>query len=185
MKNNFLSQYTKKMRGYDKCPKHENFSEIFWSSLGCFVTIVLISFIDTSSQHLFTEQPLFVAPVGASTIMIFGLPNSIYAQPRNVIGGHFIAALCGVTALILFRETEIFACAIAVMCTMLAMHATKTIHPPGGATALLAVIGGESITNLGYLFAFVPCLTNSIMLIMCGIIFNNIPKSRQYPRFWI
>ncbi len=184
MKKKLFINYTKKMRGYEKCPQHENFSEIFWSCLGCFFAVILISFIDNSSQHLFTEQPLFVAPVGASTIMIFGLPSSNYAQPRNVIGGHFFAAICGVIALTLFRETEIFACGFAVALTMLIMHTTKTIHPPGGATALLAVIGGESITNLGFVFAFIPCLTNSLLLVMCGIIFNNISKTRQYPKYW-
>ena len=107
--------YFQKIKGQEKCPIREfHFSEMLLSCFGCFLVILLISIIDELSHELFTNQPLFVAPVGASAVMIFGIPTSVYAQPRNVIGGHFLSALCGVFAYWLFPQTVIFAGAFAV-----------------------------------------------------------------------
>lgn len=173
------------MKGQEKCPKRNfYFSEMLISCIGCFFVIMLISVIDKFSHEIFTNQPLFVAPVGASAVMIFGIPASPYAQPRNVIGGHFFSALCGVFAYTIFPDTVIFAGAYAVALSMAVMYATKTIHPPGGATALLAIIGGEQITHLGFGYAFVPCLSNAVILVICGILINNFSKKRSYPKFW-
>ncbi len=177
--------YFQKMKGQEKCPIREfHFSEMLLSCFGCFLVILLISIIDELSHELFTNQPLFVAPVGASAVMIFGIPTSVYAQPRNVIGGHFLSALCGVFAYWLFPQTVIFAGAFAVALAMAVMYTTQTIHPPGGATALLAIIGDERITNLGFSYAFVPCLSNAVILVLCGILINNLSGKRSYPKFW-
>lgn len=182
MKNN---SYFLKMKGQEKRPLRKlYFSEMLISCLGCFFVIMLISVIDKFSHEIFTNQPLFVAPVGASAVMIFGIPTSSYAQPRNVIGGHFFSALCGVFAYSLFPDTVIFTGALAVCLAMGVMYATQTVHPPGGATALLAIIGDEQITSLGVSYAFVPCLSNGIILVLCGILINNLSKKRSYPRFW-
>jgi CBS-domain-containing membrane protein len=66
-----------------------------------------------------------------------------------------------------------------------AMHATKTLHPPGGATALIAVIGGEKIHNLGYLHALVPVTAGAAVLLLVALMVNNISKTRRYPEFWM
>lgn len=95
--------YLRKFKGQGNYPpKKLSFAEILLSACGCFAVIFIISVLDKLSHQFFLEQPLFVAPVGASAIMIFGLPESDYAQPRNVIGGHFFSALCGVTAFYFF-----------------------------------------------------------------------------------
>lgn len=182
MKN---KSYFQKMKGQEKCPTRKiYFSEMLISCIGCFFVIMLISVIDKFSHEFLTNQPLFVAPVGASAVMIFGIPTSPYAQPRNVIGGHFFSALCGVFAYSVFPDTVIFAGALAVGLAMAVMYTTQTVHPPGGATALLAIIGGEQITHLGFAYAFVPCLSNAIILVTCGVLVNNLSKKRSYPRFW-
>ena len=64
------------------------------------------------------------------------------------------------------------------------MHATQTLHPPGGATALIAVIGGEGIRQLGYWYVLVPCLLGAVFMLVIALIVNNIPRSRRYPIFW-
>lgn len=174
-----------KIKGQEKCPhKQFSFGDLLLSSCGCFLVIVLISALDRISHQFFIDQPLFVAPVGASAVMIFGLPDSDYAQPRNVVGGHFFSALCGVTAGYFFPDNIILASALAVALAMAAMYATGTIHPPGGATALLAVIGDQTITSLGYSYAFIPCLSNALILVFCGIVINNFSARRSYPKFW-
>jgi CBS-domain-containing membrane protein len=77
------------------------------------------------------------------------------------------------------------AAAVAVATAIAAMHATRTVHPPGGATALIAVIGGEKIHNLGYLYVLIPVAAGAVILLLVALIVNNIPKTRKYPEFWI
>ena len=64
------------------------------------------------------------------------------------------------------------------------MHATKTLHPPGGATALIAVIGGPKIHHLGYLYALFPVAAGAVIMLIVALVVNNIPPSRRYPEFW-
>jgi CBS-domain-containing membrane protein len=64
------------------------------------------------------------------------------------------------------------------------MHATKTLHPPGGATALIAVIGSQKIHDLGYLYAIIPAATGALIMLAVALLINNIPKNRRYPEFW-
>lgn len=179
------NNYFQKIKGQEKRPLRQfDIKEMLLSCFGCFTVIMLISLIDKFSHEILTNQPLFVTPVGASSVMIFGIPTSSYAQPRNVIGGHFLSALCGVFAYSFFPDHMLFAGALAVCLAMGVMYATQTIHPPGGATALLAVIGDKQITDLGISYAFIPCLSNAIILVICGILINNLSKKRSYPRFW-
>jgi CBS-domain-containing membrane protein len=65
------------------------------------------------------------------------------------------------------------------------MHATKTLHPPGGATALIAVIGSNKIHALGYLYALVPVGLGAFVMLVVALLVNNIPKTRKYPEFWL
>ncbi len=74
---------------------------------------------------------------------------------------------------------------MGVATAIAAMHLTKTLHPPGGATALIAVIGGEKIHNLGYFYALIPVAAGAAIMLLVALIVNNIPKTRKYPEFWI
>jgi len=64
------------------------------------------------------------------------------------------------------------------------MHATRTMHPPGGATALIAVIGSAKIHELGYLYALMPAGAGAIVMLVVALLVNNIPKGRKYPEYW-
>ena len=75
--------------------------------------------------------------------------------------------------------------AVAVATAIAVMHLTKTLHPPGGATALIAVIGSDEIHNLGYLYALVPAGLGALIMLVVALLINNIPKNRRYPDFWI
>jgi CBS-domain-containing membrane protein len=107
------------------------------------------------------------------------------AQPRNLIGGHVISAVIGVTTYNLLNSHMWLAASIAVATAIAIMHATKTLHPPGGATALIAVIGSQKIHNLGYLYAIIPAGLGATIMLVVALLINNIPKSRRYPEFWI
>lgn len=79
----------------------------------------------------------------------------------------------------------LFASAVAVSTAIALMHATKTLHLPGGATALIAVIGSGKIHALGYLYAIIPAGLGAVVMLAVALVVNNIPKSRRYPEFWL
>jgi CBS-domain-containing membrane protein len=64
------------------------------------------------------------------------------------------------------------------------MHATKTLHPPGGATALIAVISGPQVTNLGYLYVLIPVAAGALVMLAVALLVNNLAPRRRYPEFW-
>ncbi len=97
-----------------------------------------------------------IGSFGASAVLIYGAVRSPLAQPRNLVGGHVISAVIGVAAWQMLGSAPWLAAAFAVATAIAAMHATKTLHPPGGATALIAVIGSEKIHSLGFLYVFFP-----------------------------
>ena len=98
------------------------------------------------------------------------------------MGGHVVSALVGVACAMLFPQ-GVAAC-LAVATAIALMHLTKTLHPPGGATALIAVIGGEGIHRLGFLYVLVPCLLGALAMLAVALVVNNIPPNQRYPRFW-
>ena len=157
-----------------------DFKEHFWSFIGAFIGIGLIAFyqcyIITKNENLF-----LIGSFGASSVLIYGAIQSPLAQPRNLIGGHFISAIIGVTVYKLLPDIIWLTAPLAVALSIVAMQITKTLHPPGGATALIAVIGSEKIKALGYLYILSPVLTGSLILFLVALIFNNITTHRKYP----
>ena len=95
-----------------------------------------------------------------------------------------ISGLVGVASYQLFGETIWLAAAIGVSLAVVAMLVTKTLHPPGGATALIAVIGGEKIHNLGFLYVLVPAGAGAVVLLIVALIVNNLSNNRKYPEYW-
>lgn len=147
--------------------------------IGAFVGIGLIGLLN--SQYLVASDNLFlIGSFGASSVLVYGIINSPLAQPRNLIGGHVICAIIGVTIYKLFSGELWLACALAVSLSIVAMQITKTLHPPGGATALIAVTGGKKIAELGYLYVLSPVLTGVLILFAVALIFNNL-RHRNYP----
>ncbi|RBQ29049.1 HPP family protein [Aliarcobacter vitoriensis] len=160
----------------------ENFdkSNLFWSWIGSFLGILAISYFHTDFLDD-TDLTLVVGSFGASAVLIYGAVNSPLAQPRNLIGGHIVSAIVGVIAYKLFYSNILFASAIAVSTSIFFMQLTLTLHPPGGATALIAVIGSEQIHELGFLYVIVPIFSGAMILFLIAFIVNNIPKNRAYP----
>jgi CBS domain-containing membrane protein len=157
-----------------------DFNEHLWTFIGSFIGIGLIGFLN--QQLLSVSDNLFlVGSFGASSVLIYGVINSPLAQPRNLIGGHMLSAIVGVTVSLLIKELWLGA-AIAVSLSIVVMQITKTLHPPGGATALIAVIGSEKVKALGYLYVLSPILSGVVVLLVIALIFNNITPNRSYPR---
>jgi CBS domain-containing membrane protein len=158
-----------------------NAKEHLWTFIGSFVGIALIGLLD--SRFLSPSDNIFLlGSFGASAVLIYGIINSPYAQPRNLIGGHVLSALVGVTMYKLIPHQEIWlSSALSVSLSIVVMQITKTLHPPGGATALLANIGSHRILSLGYLYVLSPVLSGVIILLLVALVFNNTTSDRSYP----
>ena len=178
------NDYFLKMKGITQSPPRVNIPEILWSWVGSFLGIGAVGFLDCR-YCTGTELVLIIGSFGASAVLLFGAIKSPLAQPRNLLGGHVLSALIGVCAYKLFPANIWLASALAVATAIAVMHATKTLHPPGGATALIAVIGGDKIHKLGYLYALVPVGAGAAIMLAVALLVNNIPKTRRYPEFWL
>ncbi len=176
--------YIEKMKGVTKSPPMTSMSNVFWSWVGAFLGIGFVSLV---SRYAIAETDLVlvIGSFGASAVLIYGAIKSPLAQPRNFVGGHVLSAIIGVTCYKLFPSQVWLASALAVATAIALMHATKTLHPPGGATSLIAVIGSSKIHALGYLYAIVPAGIGAVMMLVVALLVNNIPKNRRYPEFWI
>ncbi len=157
-----------------------DYKEHLWSFIGAFIGIGLIAFVQGYS--LTKDENIFlIGSFGASSVLIYGAIQSPLAQPRNLVGGHVISALIGVTVYQLLPEIIWLTAPFAVALSIVAMQVTKTLHPPGGATALIAVIGSEKIKVLGYWYVLSPVLTGALILLAVALIFNNMTNHRNYP----
>ncbi|HAJ91284.1 MAG TPA: hypothetical protein DCO71_01465 [Gammaproteobacteria bacterium] len=125
---------------------------------------------------------LIIPSMGASAVLLFAVPHGALSQPWNVFGGHIISALVGVTCAIAIPN-EIIAASLAVGLAIGAMHYLRCIHPPGGATALAAVIGGDITHALGYQFVITPVLLNVLVMLGVAIAFNYLFPWRRYPEW--
>jgi len=175
--------YLQKMKGGGQSPPKVGWSEVFWSWIGSFSGLAAVALIH---YKILDEMGLMliIGSFGASAVLIYGAIRSPLAQPRNLLGGHILSAIIGVTAYQWLGEQPWLAAAVAVSISIAVMHLTMTLHPPGGATALIAVIGGESVHELGYLYVVIPTALGAIVMLLVALIINNIPKSRKYPEFW-
>ncbi|MFI2744469.1 HPP family protein [Zhouia sp. PK063] len=157
-----------------------NKEEHFWSFIGAFVGIGIISFLQKNMLDHITNIFL-IGSFGASSVLIYGAIESPMAQPRNLIGGHLVSAFIGVTVQMIFPETLWIAAPLAVASSIVCMQLSKTMHPPGGATALIAIIGTEKVKTLGYVYILSPVLSGAVILFITALIFNNITSKRKYP----
>ncbi len=153
---------------------------LVWSWIGSFLGIISIAIIHFKFLNEL-DLSLIIGSFGASAVLIYGAINSPLAQPRNLIGGHILSAIVGVTSFKLIGDYLWLCSAVAVASSILVMQLTLTLHPPGGATALIAVIGSEQIHNLGFLFVLIPVTTGVLIMLFIALIINNIPKNRYYP----
>ena len=123
--------------------------------------------------------PAVVAPLGASAVLVFAVPASPLAQPWPVIGGNTISALVGV-AVSLLIPWQPFAAGVAVAAAILVMSLARCLHPPGGAAALTAVIGGPAVHAAGFSFALLPVAANSALLVALALVFHRV-SGHAYP----
>ena len=178
-----IGEYLSKMKGSTKSPPGVGAGELLWSWIGSVLGIGVCGWL--SSRYFEPrELSLLIGSFGASAVLVYGAIKSPLAQPRNLVGGHVISGLIGVACWQAFGATLWVAAALAVSLAIVAMLATKTLHPPGGATALIAVIGGGKVHDLGFLYAIIPAGAGAVVLLIVALLVNNLSRNRKYPEYW-
>lgn len=146
-------------------------NQILFSYLGSFIGIATLAYLSIGSGY-----PLIAAPFGAAAVLVFAVPDAALAQPRNLIFGNLIGAVVSVVMVVLFGS-EPWVMALAVATAIKLMQLTKTLHPPGGAVALVGVMSKAELS-----FILTPVLLGSVILLFCTIAFNNLMPGRSYPK---
>lgn len=181
----WLRSYLRRMRGTTRSsPPRVSNAEILWSWVGGFLGILAVAGIDLLILTEGGDQLPLIGSLGASAVLVYGAPRSPLAQPRNLVGGHVISALVGVACQQALGQVPELAAPLAVASAIALMQLTKTLHPPGGATALIAVVGTEQIHRLGFLYVLAPVGLGALILLLVALVVNNLSASRRYPEFW-
>lgn len=149
------------------------------SGVGGFLGIICIMWV-TAPLADARGFPLIIASMGASAVLLFAAPHGKLSQPWNLLAGHGVSAAIGV---FVAQQVEplLLAGSLAVGGAITVMYYLRATHPPGGATALVAVIGGESIRELGYLYVLTPILVNAVIILVVAVLVNAAFHWRRYP----
>jgi len=153
--------------------------EYLVSACGAFVCLLIVALVSKLVLDQYSALVLS-ASMGASAVLLFHASHSPMAQPWPLVGGHIVSALIGVACA---RHIEMLAIAapLAAALSIFAMAVLRCVHPPGGAAALLAVVGGKDIQALGYQFVITPVLINVVIMLIATYLINNFLLRRPYP----
>lgn len=157
----------------NRAPARPSAQAIVWPMLGALLGLGLLGALTQT-----VGRPLLMAPFGATVVLAFALSESPLAQPRNIVGGHVISALVGFVVLGVLG-TDTAALAVGGALALGAMLATRTLHPPSGATALVVILQRPSAV-----FLLTPVLLGALGIVVVALIVNNLPAEKRYPAYW-
>jgi len=169
-----IAGYLRRMRGGGANPPRMSARQILYSTIG--IVVSLMTVVEVAN---YADATLLMAPFGASALLIFVAYDSPLAQPRNVLGSHLLATII---ALSIYNLIGIgpFTAIAATGIAALAMQFTRTVHAPAAADPILIAVGGY----IGWDFLVAPMLVGPLVLVLCGLLFNNLIPHRRYPAYW-
>lgn len=148
--------------------------------LACLAVFIAVAWAGATGCYVLGEtSPLIIAPIGASAVIVFAIPASPLAQPWPVVGGNTIAAVVGMASAWLIQD-PIWAVALATSLALAIMSVTRSLHPPGGAVAMTAALGGPAVAKWGLLFPLIPVAINSAAMVAVALLFHRLLR-RSYP----
>ena len=149
------------------------------SACGGFISISLVAYV--SFQVTGAEGTAMLVPsMGATAVLLYAVPHGALSQPWPLFAGNFLSAVVGVSCY-QFIPNIYLAAGIAMGLSIGLMHVCRCMHPPGGATAIVAVLGGSSITSLGYDYVLAPIMLNVVIIFIIAVVFNSVFPWRRYP----
>lgn len=163
-----------KIRGGGDAPPRAGLGHIATSWLGGFLAIAAVAYLADV-----THSPLVLGSFGASCVLVFGFPESPFSQPRNVIFGHLFSSLVGLIFLTLLGA-QWWSMALAAGTAIAVMQLTRTVHPPAGSNPVIVMLTAPT-----WEFLLTPTLVGAVILMIVAVLFNNFPKERTYPKYWM
>mmetsp|Transcript_10673 Transcript_10673/g.14832 ORF Transcript_10673/g.14832 Transcript_10673/m.14832 type:complete len:296 (+) Transcript_10673:145-1032(+) len=185
---NWCMDYFRRWRQKEEAPPLADKTFIAFSTIGSFLGISFLAIVDAALIKDTNEYIFITASFGAQAVLLFGAPTSALAQPWNAVFGNGISATVGV-CLGLTLEGIIpywILAGLSVSIAVFLMSITKSLHPPGGATAMIALAPSGPIREMGFLFIMFPIMLGSITHVLIALMINNIQKDkvRNYPVNW-
>jgi CBS-domain-containing membrane protein len=185
-----VATYFRKWKGQPgkRSPARPHLKESLWATVGTLLGLGAITALQFELSN--PSQAMLLGSFGATAVLAYGVPSVPLAQPRNIVGGHIISACIGVSIRKLFVDVAEcprclwFAAALAVATAIVAMLVTGTAHPPGGATALIAVVGEKDLLDLGWMYILTPAAAGACLMAFVALVVNNCPSHRHYPVYW-
>lgn len=166
----------KRLQGGGALPPKPTMAQLLRGLVGSALGILTICILGQS-----TGEPWLMAPFGATCVLLFAVPTSPLAQPRNVIGGHLLSATVGLIALYGFGDS-IMVLALAVGIATMLMQYFRAVHPPAGANPLVIILAGQGAVGFDYLFT--PVLVGSVTLVVIAALVNNYGATGRWPVYW-
>lgn len=165
--------WVNRLCGGASAPSRANLREIVLAGVGGAIAILVLAWITSSAG-----VPALMAPLGASCFLTFAAPDSPFAQPRNVIGGHLLSSAVGFFVLTAVGP-DWWAMGIAVGLSIVAMQITRTGHPPAGADPLVVLLARPD-----WIFLVTPVLLGATIVVLVALVFNNLRIGPAYPKYW-
>jgi CBS-domain-containing membrane protein len=168
-----MSYLTKLKGSTAPIPPRPPLKELGFTSIGVFLAACVIG-----NLAYFTKQPIITVSFGASIFVLFVLPESPFAQPRNVILGHFVTTLIG---LIFFHlvSSDWWSMALALVLAVAAMQYLRVSHPPAGSNPFIIFM-----LNAQWDYLWMPSLIGSVLIVLVALFYNNLSQERSYPKYW-
>jgi CBS-domain-containing membrane protein len=166
--------YFKKFKGLSSpLPPVPSIQQVSFVWFGGFLAAACVGFLAD-----YANQPLVLGSFGASIFVLYVLPDTPFAQPRNVIGGHFISTLTGLL-FYHFIGPEWWSMALSLATAIALMQILRVSHPPAGSNPFIVFLSGA-----GWDFLIIPTLVGASLLVLITLLINNLSNSRSYPKYW-
>jgi CBS-domain-containing membrane protein len=164
----------KKIRGDGApLPPQPSLRSAAFAWLGGFIAIATVALLTD-----YLAVALVLGSFGASCVLVFGFPDAPFAQPRNVILGHFLSSLIGLAFLAAFGP-HWWSVAPAVGTAIAVMMLTRTVHPPAGSNPVIVFL-----MQPGWSFLLFPTLVGALIVVAVALIYNNVTRDAAYPKYW-
>lgn len=176
-----MINFFKRWRGRGQpLPEAYPLKSVILSSITAGLVIAGLFFLTEKADRL-----LIMGSFAASSLIVFGLPESPFAQPRNVIGGHCIGSAMGLVAFT-FLSSHWWAAAVAVAFTMAMMKLTRTVHPPATSNPLVIFIAYQLNPQHKPTWEFIifPTLIGACLITLVALFKHNLRRSQSWPLYW-
>lgn len=168
-----VATYIRKMTGGEARPPYPGMLSTLAAGTGGALAIAVVA-----GLAAYTGSNLLMAPFGATCFLAFAVPDSPLAQPRNIVGGHLVASLIGLTCLVILGDGPV-ALAFAMGAAIAVMQLTHTGHPPAAADPIVIMTIAP-----GWDFLMFPTLIGVLAIVLVAVLFNNLRRGIRYPRYW-